>query len=105
MTTEDELKAIPGPWEVRTDSNEDEEWPYQIVAPNLPADEEWEPCKVVAQFDNSIDFPAAFLISAAPDLFEELRETHAALCFTSGYIGSLRYERNKAAILKALGQP
>ncbi|UYU30318.1 hypothetical protein [Siccibacter colletis] len=46
----------------------------------------------------------AQLIAAAPELLEELIETHAALCFTPDYIGSLRYERNKAAIAKALGK-
>lgn len=45
----------------------------------------------------------ARLIAAAPDLLEELRETHAALCFTPDYIGTLRYERNKAAIARATG--
>lgn len=44
------------------------------------------------------------LISAAPELLKELEETHAALCFTPDYIGSERYERNKSAIAKALGQ-
>lgn len=44
------------------------------------------------------------LISAAPELLKELEETHAALCFTTGYIGSYRYERNKSVIAKALGQ-
>ncbi|EME0310868.1 hypothetical protein VXI92_003557 [Enterobacter hormaechei] len=46
----------------------------------------------------------AHLIAAAPELLEELIETHSALCFTSDYLGSLRYERNKAAIDKALGK-
>lgn len=46
----------------------------------------------------------ARLIVAAPDLLEELIETHSALCFTPDYIGSLRYLRNKAAIDKALGK-
>lgn len=44
------------------------------------------------------------LISSAPELLEELIETHSALCFTPDYLGSLRYERNKAAIAKALGK-
>lgn len=44
------------------------------------------------------------LMQSAPELLKELEETHAALCFTPDYIGSERYERNKAAIAKALGQ-
>lgn len=43
----------------------------------------------------------AKLIAAAPDLLAKLEETHAALCFTSGYIGSERHKRNAAAIAKA----
>jgi len=38
------------------------------------------------------------------ELLKELIETHSALCFTPDYIGSLRYEKNKAAINKALGE-
>lgn len=45
-----------------------------------------------------------FLMVAAPELLEELIETHSALCFTPDYLGSLRYEKNKAAIAKALGK-
>ncbi|HEC5315894.1 hypothetical protein [Citrobacter sp. Cf042] len=44
------------------------------------------------------------LMAAALELLEELIETHSALCFTPDYLGSLRYEKNKAAISKALGK-
>lgn len=43
------------------------------------------------------------LVNAAQTLLENLEETHAALCFTSDYIGSLRYNQNKAAIALAKG--
>ncbi len=36
-------------------------------------------------------------------LIENLEETHAALCFTSDYIGSERYKKNKKALLEATG--
>ncbi|HCI5436964.1 hypothetical protein [Enterobacter hormaechei] len=45
-----------------------------------------------------------FVMVAAPELLEQLIETHSALCFTPDYLGSLRYEKNKAAIAKALGK-
>ena len=41
------------------------------------------------------------LVNATQALLDNLEETHAALCFTPDYIGSLRYEQNKAAIEQA----
>lgn len=52
----------------------------------------------------SVKYEDMALIAAAPELLEELIETHSALCFTPDYLGSLRYEKNKAAIAKALGK-
>ena len=56
----------------------------------------------------------AYLIAAAPELYEELAETHAALCLGDSngmrdgngmpYIGSKRWERNRAALAKARGE-
>lgn len=52
--------------------------------------------EIAANFDKSFT-----LVNAAQTLLEELEETHAALCFTGDYVGSLRYEKNKAAIARA----
>lgn len=38
------------------------------------------------------------------ELLSELIETHAGLCFTEGYIGSLRHKRNAAVIAKCEAQ-
>ena len=38
------------------------------------------------------------------EVLEQLEETHSALCFAPDYIGSLRYNKNKAAIAKAKGE-
>ena len=47
----------------------------------------------------------AQLIAAGPSLLYELSETHAALCMKDPeYIGSERYNRNRAALAKATGQ-
>jgi hypothetical protein len=47
----------------------------------------------------------AHMIAAATCLYEELKETHAALCFKDNeYIGSERYKRNAAALAKAEGR-
>lgn len=40
----------------------------------------------------------------ADELLEQLEETHSALCFAPDYIGSLRYNKNKAVIAKAKGE-
>ncbi|GAB4003107.1 hypothetical protein GCM10028807_62890 [Spirosoma daeguense] len=45
----------------------------------------------------------ARLMAAAPDLLEQLKETHAALCFDPKYLGSHRYEQNREVIEKAQG--
>lgn len=37
-------------------------------------------------------------------LLEELEETHAALCLTPDYIGTLRYRKNAAVIANAKGE-
>lgn len=50
-------------------------------------------------------FNVAFnLVNATQTLLDNLEETHAALCFTPDYIGSLRYKQNKAAIEAAKGE-
>ena len=54
--------------------------------------------EIVSKFD-----VAFTLVNAAQTLLDNLEETHAALCFTPDYIGSLRYEQNKAAIEAAKG--
>lgn len=54
--------------------------------------------EIVSKFD-----VAFTVVNAAQALLENLEETHAALCFTPDYIGSLRYEQNKAAIEAAKG--
>lgn len=94
-----EHKHTPGPWVVDPDS------PNDIS----PADDLRLGIALISNADN-IDGAWLFgdeskanakLIAAAPDLLAELEETHAALCFTSGYIGSERHKRNAAAIAKA----
>lgn len=86
-----DTKWTPGPWIQNGCFVSDSENLHSIVSgvTNRP-DEEL--------------YANAALIAAAPDLYGELAETHAALCFTEGYIGSLRYKRNKAALAKARGE-
>jgi len=49
--------------------------------------------EIVSKFDVAFS-----LVNATQTLLDNLEETHAALCFTPDYIGSLRYEQNKSAI-------
>lgn len=42
--------------------------------------------------------------NVADELLEQLEETHTALCLSPDYIGSIRYNKNKAAIAKAKGE-
>jgi len=86
-----------GPWEVF--ENDDEL--MVIQSGSLESGHGWVGyLKIATELQGVED---ARLIAAAPDLLKELEETHAALCFTSDYIGSERYKRNMAAIAKALG--
>ena len=59
--------------------------------------------EVCRRLDELESFNNFNLINSAQTLLDNLEETHAALCFTPDYIGSLRYEQNKAAINKAKG--
>ena len=94
-----ETKHTPGPWVVDPDSPTDISPADDLrlgIASICHADEaggRWE-------FGQQSKANAK-LISAAPDLLAELEETHAALCFTDGYIGSDRHKRNADAIAKA----
>lgn len=91
----EEFKGTPGPW-------------YQDQFGNVTHGERKEKVRVsgVALPGRVTEEYAANtnLVTAAPELLEELIETHSALCFTPDYLGSLRYEKNKAAIAKALGK-
>ena len=92
-----ETKHTPGPWRMGT------------PGPNGCYTVGTERGLMTAMVAHSINEPDqaeqaeadAKLIAAAPDLLAELEETHAALCFTDGYIGSNRHKRNAAAIAKA----
>ena len=50
------------------------------------------------------DHKSAKAANVAGELLEQLEETHSALCFSPDYIGSLRYNKNKAVIAKAKGE-
>ncbi|AZE90262.1 hypothetical protein [Pseudomonas orientalis] len=93
-----EPKHTPGPWLVSSHvvyaANRDDcnRFTAHINSGHLDDDSRTEPDEIKANIN---------LIAAAPDLLAELEETHAALCFTAGYIGSERHKRNAAAIAKA----
>lgn len=94
-----EFKGTPGPWEVIESQHEGL---VVIQKESLEEGQGWIGYTSIASDLQGED--DANLIAAAPELLEELKETHAALCFTPDYIGSERYKRNKSAIDKALGQ-
>ncbi|CAH0230814.1 hypothetical protein [Pseudomonas carnis] len=111
-----ETKHTPGPWFGKKDGKYSMECPWSIDhddghnASWLPITTEQRRTIALAVNDDTkrpMDFhdaemqANAKLIAAAPDLLAELEETHAALCFTDGYIGSNRHKRNAAAIAKA----
>ncbi|SFP93057.1 hypothetical protein SAMN03159489_02216 [Pseudomonas sp. NFPP07] len=88
-----EKKHTPGPWIARKTGGQG--WVGQRGwAIDFNEDQEQVVDFVYEEAD-------AKLIAAAPDLLAELQETHAALCFKAGYIGTERYKRNAAAIAKA----
>ncbi len=76
------------------------EWRMTIPPSRYDADMVFgEMCRrleIVSKFDVAFS-----LVNATQALLDNLEETHAALCFTPDYIGSLRYEQNKAAIEQA----
>lgn len=59
-----------------------------------------EVCRRLEELESFNNFN---IVNSAQTLLDNLEETHAALCFTPDYIGSLRYEQNKAAIEAAKG--
>ena len=104
-------KHTPGPWVVGATTNHGQ--CVYIDAPKGDAGlcySSWSgiACAYGSDDDKEVGREIAAanarIIAAAPELLEELEETHAALCFTSDYIGTLRYERNKSAIAKARGE-
>lgn len=100
-------KHTPGPWHVVLSDNATPFIQHEHGADWTDIDDRSSrvchmPAEIMENFNSMNN---ARLIAASPTLLEELQETHAALCFTHDYIGSIRYERNKAAIKLAGGEP
>ncbi len=77
------------------------EWRMTIPPSRYDADMVFgEVCRRLEELESFNNFN---LINSAQTLLDNLEETHAALCFTPDYIGSLRYKQNKAAIEAAKG--
>lgn len=89
----DEFKGTPGPWKYGFRNNNELMITFHGVFIG----------DVFLDITTSNDRKDALLISAAPELLNELIETHSALCFTEDYLGSFRYKKNKSVIAKALG--
>lgn len=96
----EEFKGVPGPW-VTCDAHGPVE-NGTCVQDTSEREKMIASCCHYAAREQVV--ANAKLIAAAPELLEELIETHSALCFTPNYLGSLRYKKNKAAIAKALGK-
>lgn len=79
------------------------EWRMSIPVNKNDADMVFQ--EVCRRLEIASKFDVAFtLVNNAQTLLSELEETHVALCLEStNYIGSVRYERNKAAIEAAKG--
>jgi hypothetical protein len=97
-----ELISKARAWNTKLCATGGNAWTLRIpVSENDPDMVFGEICRrleIAANFDKSFA-----LVNSAQNLLEELEETHAALCFTGDYVGSLRYEKNKAAIARAKG--
>ena len=118
-----ELKATPGPWSLVEHASEGEaeilirrQWDADFT-PGSTGSATYGSCLGAHIADikhQGSDAPVvtreqamanAHLIAAAPELYAELQETHAALCMKDpDYLGSERHKRNAAALDKARGE-